>query len=422
MMAAVPLRLGREWEPKYLWMVGVSGLVHCGVLGILVAIGGWQTKPPPPVPVYSVELTDARALGGALPAGAPGRDLRGGATVPAPPQVQPGSGGEPAAAEAQAARIVDAAPEPPRRVLPIESPRVIPPTPKVELPKPVAVAKPPPPVVAKIERPTPPKPSEPTVRLPTTPAPRPVIAKPEPVAPKKPTPTPAAVVEKPSPPAAAPTATVKSPTPAAPAPKSEPASAPPNAASGTSTSGARHDANPTGAARAGTSTGATAAGTDARPNGKPSGGTPAGTAAPGTATGDDQYAALAAKHHGGSGGGAGGENDGGPVGSGGKDAYASAGESLGIAFASYRQRVVNAVRQVWVHDPIPGLVAAVGFNISSDGAVSGVHITRGSGNAVYDRSVVQAVQRAHLDPPPAQYADQFRDFTIRFHSEGRVGA
>ena len=96
---------------------------------------------------------------------------------------------------------------------------------------------------------------------------------------------------------------------------------------------------------------------------------------------------------------------------------------VGIEFLAYRQQIINAVKSRWTNlIGRPGLVARIRFEIASDGAVSGIRVEQSSGNAAYDASAMRAVQYANpLSPPPARYADEFREFLIEFHSEEAGG-
>jgi colicin import membrane protein len=169
--------------------------------------------------------------------------------------------------------------------------------------------------------------------------------------------------------------------------------------------------------------------TDAKPAGdaKPSGeAKPVGKAngkPDGEPDGNDAYTAAAekwrAKGATGGGGGLGGNDTGsGPIGTPGYGG-GGGGQVVGFEFLAYQQRVVQTVKSGWTNAAVrAGLVAKVRFQIAPDGNVSGVKLEHPSGDASFDGSVVRAVQRANpLPPPPARYANEFRDFIIEFHSE-----
>src|SRR5207245_6306777 len=84
--ASRPLRLAPEWDDRFTRMVGLSALGHALVVTAAVLLAGRAGTRPLPMVAYTVELTDANALGGRLPPGAPAHDLSGGPTAPpAPP-------------------------------------------------------------------------------------------------------------------------------------------------------------------------------------------------------------------------------------------------------------------------------------------------------------------------------------------------
>jgi len=85
--------------------------------------------------------------------------------------------------------------------------------------------------------------------------------------------------------------------------------------------------------------------------------------------------------------------------------------------------VINTIKAQWTNVIArPGLVAAVRFEIASDGQVSNIALARSSGNAAYDASALRAVQHTNrLPPPPARYANEFSEFMIEFHSEESGG-
>src|SRR6058998_1098471 len=97
--ARPPLRLAPEWDGRFTRMMGVSALAHVVVIGAAIALAERAGPAPLPLVAYTVQITDARALGGHLPPGAPGRDLTGGAApVPSPPpKAEPAASPEPEA-------------------------------------------------------------------------------------------------------------------------------------------------------------------------------------------------------------------------------------------------------------------------------------------------------------------------------------
>jgi TonB family protein len=178
MAASRPLRLAPEWDDRFARMLGVSALGHALVLAAVVLLAA--NGPPRPVPLvaYTVELTDAKSLGGRLPPGAPGPDLTGGATQPAP---------------------AAAPPPPPTEAKPEPKPEAKPPSPPAAQEPTVRIPDKPPPEVKPEPKPEPPKPPAPKPE-----PPKPEIPKPEPAKPEPPKPAPPrAEPPKAAPPAAA---------------------------------------------------------------------------------------------------------------------------------------------------------------------------------------------------------------------------
>ncbi len=154
MAVAPPLRLVPEWDGRFTRMLGVSALAHALLIAAVIVVAERSVPVSLPEVVYTVQLTDPNALGGRVPAGAPGRDHAGGSTVaPSPPP----KGEPPAAAPEAQAKVEPAAP----------------PEPKVE-PPPATVPPPP-----KAPEAKPPEPAPVVKQAPPKPEPKPV-AKPEP--------------------------------------------------------------------------------------------------------------------------------------------------------------------------------------------------------------------------------------------------
>ncbi len=75
------------------------------------------------------------------------------------------------------------------------------------------------------------------------------------------------------------------------------------------------------------------------------------------------------------------------------------------ALEGYVSRLVGALQQTWFHLKPPGLSdllsADVEYLVAADGSISGVHIQRGSGNAAFDESCVEAFKEAgSIGPTP----------------------
>ena len=182
-----PLQPVSEWDPRLPRMVVVSLLGHVAVLALVVLLTPLAGPRPLPMIAYTVEITDPSALGGRTPPGAPGKQLTGGATVPAPaggapkppepeakaepapvPVKPPEPKPEPAAVKVPEPKVE---PKPPPKPEPKPEPRaVVPPKPEPK-PEPVAKAEPPKPV-AKPEPKLEPKPeAKPEPRKPEPPKP-----------------------------------------------------------------------------------------------------------------------------------------------------------------------------------------------------------------------------------------------------------
>ncbi|MBF8221653.1 cell envelope integrity protein TolA, partial [Halomonas sp. 328] len=87
---------------------------------------------------------------------------------------------------------------------------------------------------------------------------------------------------------------------------------------------------------------------------------------------------------------------------------------------SFQNLVRRAVEQAWIIPPgsVNGLEATLQLNLLPTGELVGVSVLRGSGDTGFDRSALQAVERAapfremRQLPPAAQ--NQFRQFNLRF--------
>jgi len=162
-----PLQPVSEWDPRLPRMLVVSLVGHVLVIALVVLLTPLAAPRPMPMIAYTVEITDPSALGGRTPPGAPGKQLTGGATVPAPaggtPKPEPEAKAEPAPApvkppepkpEPAAVKVptpkAEAKPEP----KPEPKPRPVPPKPEAR-PEPVAKVEPPKPVAKPEPRPEP---------------------------------------------------------------------------------------------------------------------------------------------------------------------------------------------------------------------------------------------------------------------------
>ena len=93
------------------------------------------------------------------------------------------------------------------------------------------------------------------------------------------------------------------------------------------------------------------------------------------------------------------------------------GKVVPLEVLSYQRTISNLIKGAWRwHDTSTSLVAKVYFELSPTGAVSKIEVLEGSGNGLFDESVLRAVSKVSpLPPPPAQYyKDYFRFVKLRF--------
>jgi colicin import membrane protein len=158
-------RVATEWDARLPRMLAASAAGHVLAVAALVLLAGASRPRPLPLTAYTVEITDPSALGGRLPPGAPGADLKGGSSQPPAPEPK----GEPAAkAEAPVPEPKAPEPKPAEPVAKVEEPVRIPEKPKPVEPKPEA------------KKPEPPKPAKPEPAKPEPKATAKPAAKPEP--------------------------------------------------------------------------------------------------------------------------------------------------------------------------------------------------------------------------------------------------
>jgi TonB family protein len=77
-------------------------------------------------------------------------------------------------------------------------------------------------------------------------------------------------------------------------------------------------------------------------------------------------------------------------------------KTQGPAGGDYYSKVVNKIRENWVFPESADkeLEAIIAIKISRDGTVTIEKIEKGSGNALFDRSVLRAINKASPLPPP----------------------
>ena len=81
----------------------------------------------------------------------------------------------------------------------------------------------------------------------------------------------------------------------------------------------------------------------------------------------------------------------------------------GLPFLLYTSQVKQRVRESWiVAQQKPGASAVVRFGILPSGDIVAIELARGSGDRVFDESVIRAVKKADpLPPPPEAYRHEF---------------
>ena len=110
------------------------------------------------------------------------------------------------------------------------------------------------------------------------------------------------------------------------------------------------------------------------------------------------------------------------VGAAGRDTGTGRGGLLkGREFVVYLNEMRDIFKERWTWiGRRKDLEATVSFGVRADGEIFGLKLLEPSGDAAYDESVVRAVRRSVLPPPPRQYVRQFAEveFTFRPDPEG----
>ncbi len=85
-------------------------------------------------------------------------------------------------------------------------------------------------------------------------------------------------------------------------------------------------------------------------------------------------------------------------------------------FFAYQKKLEEFIKSGWVWtDAASPLVAQIVFEMTPDGKLSGIVITKGSGNREYDDSVMRAVMKANpVPPPPTSVYEFFRSVRMTF--------
>ncbi len=116
-----------------------------------------------------------------------------------------------------------------------------------------------------------------------------------------------------------------------------------------------------------------------------------------------------------------GEQPGGPISVG--PGEGAGGTVKGVEYLLYYNQMINRIKQVWAWAGASHtLEATVRFNITENGEVVNVRISKPSGDPSYDASVERAVRAANpLPPPPEGYRKEFSDVELIFRPEDLAG-
>jgi TonB family protein len=96
------------------------------------------------------------------------------------------------------------------------------------------------------------------------------------------------------------------------------------------------------------------------------------------------------------------------------------GETRAPEFVSYYEQMLDSIKNhwVWVGDPAGDLAVTVRFGITEAGRLSGLRLVSSSGDGLFDRSVLAAVDSAApLGSPPPAHRTEFADVEIVFKAE-----
>jgi colicin import membrane protein len=96
-----------------------------------------------------------------------------------------------------------------------------------------------------------------------------------------------------------------------------------------------------------------------------------------------------------------------------------AGQLMGLEFVLYQSQVRARLKEAWAWAGAnPNLEAMVRFRVGEDGEISDIRITKSSGDASYDTSVIRAVRAVSpLPPPPEAYRKELSDLETTFTPE-----
>jgi len=87
-----------------------------------------------------------------------------------------------------------------------------------------------------------------------------------------------------------------------------------------------------------------------------------------------------------------------------------------VEFIAYRNEISERIKSSWTWAGRKAdLHVLVHMSIRENGEISGLKITRSSGDASFDESVIRALKRANpLPPPPEKFRQQFSDVNVPF--------
>ncbi len=95
------------------------------------------------------------------------------------------------------------------------------------------------------------------------------------------------------------------------------------------------------------------------------------------------------------------------------EASGNGGVVRSVEFLAYRGQLFESIKERWTWIGKHGeLEVTVRFGVSVEGEIFGLKLLKTSGDASFDESVVRAVRRVSLLPPPPDLVQKFRQVTI----------
>jgi colicin import membrane protein len=93
-----------------------------------------------------------------------------------------------------------------------------------------------------------------------------------------------------------------------------------------------------------------------------------------------------------------------------------------IEFVAYHNKMLRLIKENWTWIGRRfDLEVMVRFGIGENGEVFGLRVVQPSGDASFDNSVVRAVRKVNLGPPPESYRSEFRDVELVFRPKDLRG-